>query len=73
MSEPTKGPVLRVVSGSPSPDEVAVVVSVLSAVAAGAAPAPEPVRLNSWSNRARQLRRRPAPGSTTWRDSGLPL
>lgn len=73
MSEPTKGPVLRVVSGSPTPDEVAVVVSVLSAVAAGAAPAPERVRLNSWANRARQLRRRPAPGSTTWRDSGLPL
>jgi hypothetical protein len=73
MSEPTKGPVLHVVAGGPTPDEVAVVVSVLSAVAAGAAPAPQPVRLSSWSNRARQLRRRPAAGPTTWRDSGLPL
>jgi hypothetical protein len=73
MSEPTKGPVLRVVAGNPTREEVAVVVSVLQAVAAGAAPAPEPVRLSSWSDRARGLRRRPAPGPTTWRDSGLPL
>jgi len=68
-----KGPVLRVVAGNPTPDEVAVVVAVLSAVAAGAAPAPQPVWLNSWSERARALNRRPAPGPTTWRDSSLPL
>jgi Acyl-CoA carboxylase epsilon subunit len=73
MSEPTRGAALRVVAGSPTPEEVAVVVSVLSAVAASAAPAVEPVRLRGWSNRARALRRRPAPGPTTWRDSGLPL
>ncbi len=73
MSEPTTGPVLRVIAGNPSPDEVAVVVSVLSAVAASGAPAAQPIRLGSWSNRARALRRRPAPGPTTWRDSGLPL
>ncbi len=68
-----KGPVLRVIAGSPTPDEVAVVVSVLSAVAASAAPADQPVRLRSWASPARALRRRPAPGPTTWRDSNLPL
>lgn len=72
MSEPTKGPVLRVVAGSPTPEQVAVVVAVLSAVAASAGPAPEPVRLRNWSDRARMLGRRPVPGPTTWRDSGLP-
>lgn len=73
MSEPTKGPALRVVAGSPSPEEVAVVVSVLSAVAAGAVPPAPPEGLRSWSSRARALRRRPAPGPTTWRDSNLPM
>ena len=73
MSKPTSGPVLRVIAGSPTPDEVAVVVSVLSAVSAGATQQPQPVRLRSWSNRSRTLRHRPAPGPTTWRDSGLPM
>lgn len=68
-----KGPLLRVVAGNPTPDEVAVVVSVLSSVAAVAAPPPQPVHLSGWSDRARALGRRPAPGPTTWRDSGLPL
>jgi hypothetical protein len=72
MGEPTTGPVLRVIAGSPTPDEVAVVVAVLSAAAAGGGRAPEPPRLRNWSDRARALGRRPAPGPTTWRDSGLP-
>ena len=72
MSEPTKGLALRVIAGNPTPEEVAVVVSVLGAVAAAAEPEPEPVRLRNWSNRARALGKRPAPGPTTWRDSGLP-
>jgi hypothetical protein len=73
MSEPMTGTALRVIAGSPDPEEVAVVVAVLSAVASGTAPAEEPVRLSSWTDRARALRRRPAPGPTSWRDSGLPL
>ena len=72
MSEPTTGPALRVIAGGPTPDEVAVVVAVLSAAAASGGPAPEPVRLRNWSDRARVLGRLPAPGPTTWRDSGLP-
>jgi len=73
MSEPTQRPVLRVIAGSPTPDEVGVVVAVLSAVSAAGATVPRPLGLGSWSNRARRLGRRPAPGPTTWRDSGLPM
>jgi hypothetical protein len=72
MSEPTKGPALRVIAGSPTPEEVAVVVSVLSAVAAGAPAAPVPRRLDSWSDRTRMLGCRAAAGPMTWRETGLP-
>lgn len=72
MSEPSQGPVLRIVAGNPTPEEVAVVVSVLSAVAsAGSSPA-EPLAVRSWTSKARALGTWADPGPTRWRDSGLP-
>lgn len=72
MSEPNQGPVLRIVAGNPTPEEVAVVVSVLSAVASSSSSPPEPIQLRSWTSKARRLRTWANPGPTRWRDSGLP-
>jgi hypothetical protein len=69
-------PVLRVVRGDASPEEIAALVATLTAVAAArsraaAAAEPAPVAAD-WNARARLLRApvRPAPGG--WRRSSLP-
>lgn len=63
---------LRVVAGNPTQEETAVVVAVLSAIAAGSAPRPAPTGLDAWRERSRLLGVRPAPGPNTWRITGLP-
>jgi hypothetical protein len=68
------GPVLRVIRGDASPEELAALVSVLGAAARTARPAPagpEPT-LSRWADRARLLRRIPSPGPGAWRDSFRP-
>jgi anti-sigma factor RsiW len=69
-------PLLRVVRGDATPEEVAALVATLTAVAAArsraaAAAEPAPVATN-WNAQARLLRApvRPAPGG--WRRSSLP-
>ena len=69
-TEPAK-PLLRIVSGNPTPEEVAALVAVLAASGGGEAPAPR--RTPAWSRPAApgaRARRRPGPGG--WRASGLP-
>jgi hypothetical protein len=67
-------PLLRVVTGDPTPDEVAALVTVVSALAAGAAEAaakgrgPKP----EWSAHHRKLRGTHRHGAGAWRASGLP-
>ena len=66
-------PVLSVVRGSPSAEEVAAVVAVLAARApsGGAARGRSAVR-NGWSERSRLLRAPLQRGPGGWRASGLP-
>jgi hypothetical protein len=69
MSE-HKEPLLRVVSGNPTPDEVAVVVAVLSA--RGAAAAAEPQQFSLWARKSRNIRPILRPGYGAWRASSMP-
>lgn len=64
-------PVLRVVSGSPSPDELAVVVAVLTARATGRPAAPAPT-MSLWSRKSRNVRPPLHPGAGAWRASMMP-
>jgi hypothetical protein len=62
-------PLLRVVSGSPTPDEVAVIVAVLST---RARPAVEHPQFSLWSRKSRQVRPNLRPGFGAWRASMMP-
>lgn len=62
-------PLLRVVSGSPSAEELAVVVAVL---ASRGAPAPEQPTFSLWSRHSRQVRPALRPGFGAWRASTMP-
>lgn len=72
-AEPAQ-PLLRIVTPDTTPEEVAAIVAVLSALGGGA-PAPEPPR-SEWASPARQARTTPgrtlAAGRGAWRASGLP-
>ena len=67
-------PLLRIVTPDTTPEEVAAIVAVLSALGGGA-PAPEPPR-SEWASPARQVRSTPGRtlphGRGAWRASGLP-
>ncbi len=64
-------PVLRLVRGDPTPEELAALVAVLAARSTGAPdPAPEPRSL--WRDHAARLRAPLLPGAGSWRASGLP-
>ena len=62
-------PVLRVVRGEPSDEEVAVLVTVLHAVRSAAAAAKRPAPTSRWSDRSSLLRRYPPRGRDAWRSS----
>ena len=71
--QPPSQPLLRVVRGDATPEEIAALVVVLLARQADdEPPAPDRSVPGFWSDRASQLRRPlyPAPGA--WRRSGLP-
>jgi hypothetical protein len=67
------GPVLRIIRGNATPEEIAAVVAVLLARSA-AADAPPPARPapSAWADRSRLLRRPVHPGPGAWRRSALP-
>jgi Xaa-Pro aminopeptidase len=72
MSEDAGGPVLRVVRGEPTAEELAALTVVLTARAAAAA-APKPGAPRSeWRDRASLLRRPLHPGPGAWRASARP-
>ncbi len=64
-------PLFEVVNPDATPEEVAALVAVLSAVSAGGGGAPRRPR-PSWGAPARGVRRTPRPGPEGWRTSGLP-
>ena len=67
----TPGPVLRVIRGDATPEEIAAVVAVLASRPGSPdlPPRPEP---SAWADRSRLLRRPVHPGPDAWRRSALP-
>ena len=63
-------PMLRVLRGEPTVEELAALVAVVTARAAAAPPESTP--RSAWTDRARLVRRCPAPGPGAWRASGWP-
>ncbi|MFC5727776.1 MULTISPECIES: acyl-CoA carboxylase subunit epsilon [Nocardioides] len=67
-------PLLRIVTPTTTPEEVAAIVAVFSALGGGS-PAPRPPR-SEWASPGRVVRsypgRAPAHGRGAWRASGLP-
>jgi hypothetical protein len=60
---------LHIVRGNPTPEEIAAVTVVLTAVAAAEKPAPKPGR---WADPAHRLRTPLQPGPDAWVRSALP-
>ena len=67
----TPGPPLRLVRGDASPEEVAALLTVLSAISGGA-DEPDTRHTSQWASRERALRRPTSPGRGGWRASALP-
>jgi hypothetical protein len=63
-------PLLRVVRGEPTTEELAALLAVVTARSATATKDERP--RSTWSDPARRLRRPSPPGSGAWRRSGLP-
>ena len=66
-----QAPVLRIVNADATPEEVAALVAVFSALGSGGGEAPKRPR-SSWSSPARGVRRTHRQGPGAWRASGLP-
>jgi hypothetical protein len=71
---PMSEPVLRVVKGEPTPEELAALVAVVSARAATATAAPttESTRASDWATYWRTARHPLHPGPNRWRASAHP-
>jgi hypothetical protein len=67
----TEKPVLRIVSGNPTDEEIAALVAVVSSLQAPAPPDEEPTR-SAWSDRRALVRQPLAHGPGAWRASGFP-
>ncbi len=71
--QPPGQPLLRVVRGDATPEEIAALVALLLARSGGdEAPGPDRSVKNSWSDRSRLLRRPLSPAPGAWRRSSLP-
>ncbi|WP_328997132.1 acyl-CoA carboxylase subunit epsilon [Kribbella sp. NBC_00709] len=64
--------VLRVVKGEPTAEELAALVTVLAARAAGPGPAADPQRAGNWATYWRNARTPFHPGPGQWRASAHP-
>jgi Acyl-CoA carboxylase epsilon subunit len=64
-------PVLRVLRGNATPEEIAALVAVLLSRSAAEEPSPRPAP-SAWADRSRLLRRPLFPGPDAWRRSALP-
>ncbi|MDQ4055694.1 MAG: acyl-CoA carboxylase subunit epsilon [Actinomycetota bacterium] len=70
MATESDRPLLRVVNGDATPEEIAALVAVLASLGGGDAPAPR--RTPEWSAHHRKLRTTLPHGPGGWRSSGLP-
>lgn len=71
VTDERTAPVLRIVNADATPEEVAALVAVFSALGSGGGEAQKRPR-SSWSNPARGVRRTHRHGPDAWRASGLP-
>ncbi|HCB05744.1 MAG TPA: acyl-CoA dehydrogenase [Nocardioides bacterium] len=71
MATESDAPILRVVRGDATPEEVAALVAVVAALGAGGAE-PAPRRTPEWSAHHRKMRRSLPHGPGGWRSSSLP-
>lgn len=70
---PAPVPVLRVVAGDPTAEELAALAAVLAAGSSGSTATSDERRPPSlWKASGRVSQHRPAPGPGAWRASGLP-
>lgn len=69
--QPAARPLLRVVDANATPEEVAAIVAVFSALSAGVVAPSAPPR-SAWSHPARRVRGVHQSGPGAWRASGLP-
>jgi hypothetical protein len=69
MSDEKHQPTLSVVAGSPTPEELAVVVAVLAARPSAATEEPQ---FSLWARKSRQTRPSLRPGFGAWRASTMP-
>jgi len=69
-SEAVAPPLLRVVKGDPTPEELAALVGVIASLGGAATPAPR--RTSEWSAPHRKLRVTFPAGPAGWRSSSLP-
>jgi len=65
-------PVLRVIRGDATPEEIAALLVVVAARARAVPAAPEPRPDAAWSDRAQIMRAPVAPGPGAWRASAWP-
>jgi hypothetical protein len=68
--EATDGPLLRVIRGDPTPEELAALLAVLASRSSAAPDVPQP--RSAWNDPARLVRRPVAHGPGGWRLSALP-
>jgi hypothetical protein len=68
-AEPASKPLLRVVKGDPTPEELAALVAVIAA--RNAAPAPKRKTRSEWSHPAHQMRGLHRRGPDAWRRSAF--
>jgi hypothetical protein len=70
-SEPAR-PLLRVVHGEPTPEELAALVAVLAARGSGSDPAPQVRAGGGWGDHGRSMRTSLPHGPGRWRAAALP-
>ena len=70
-NDESRAPLLRVVNADATPEEIAALVAVFSALGRAGGEAPRPVR-PSWNHPARAVRRDHHAGIGGWRASALP-
>jgi hypothetical protein len=63
-------PVLRIVSGNPTPEELAALTALVTAASSGGTDEAPKVLRGGWRDPARLQRRRLVPGANAWRSSG---
>jgi len=64
-----KRPVLRVISGNPTEEELAAILAIVASATPDATP---PRRLSLWNDLSRGLLHTPRPSATAWRASMMP-